>query len=262
MFWSLYHGQGATTANLTAISAKIALETDNRALVMHNQLTHNMLENYFKLTKESFDPNKGVDPALRELKNRNLKSEEIGRYAVSLLTEGRLDVLMGSTYDEQAQDTNIHHIFRSLYNHATQYYSLVYVDAHAGVTESAENLMEQSDLVVININQNHFLLEATKIFMEKASLDPLKCLFLLGSYQVDNKLTLKNIKRRYGFKNIIALPYCTNFAESLNNQRVIDFIHKNSEVKEYDDNFAFMMALAEVKEFILIAGEGKMVKGH
>lgn len=249
VFWSLYHGQSGTTANMLALSGFIALHSSKRTLIMHNQLQHSALEHYLGLEASEI-ATKGIDPIMAHLKNMSLRAEEINEYSTSILKGNRYDVLQGTMHNKKSIHQEFTDIFRASIELADKYYDYVFIDASAGENNGIQELMETADIIVINANQSSFVLEETKEFYETLKPYHDKIELLIGNYDKDNKLTIRNIKGKYGFKKIQKLPYNPIYANYLNDSKVLEFIHINKNAGKTDPNYNYMQDLEEAAKEI------------
>ncbi len=248
MFWSLYHGQCGVSSSLLTYAAMTALYLEKKTLILHNQLSHSMIERYCGLSDESTLA--GIDSVMALLKNKNLELDEICHYSHSLLKSQKLDLLGGSGHDHNTAHKDIHKIFNSVVNLADFEYDSVFVDARAGLQEGTESLIQTCDLVIICVNQNERLLEDVTDFLSKRSKDKDKFKVLVSLYDQQAKMTRSNMTRRYGFKNLFVLPYSPLIKDALNGSVLVETINRHLQAKKRDKLYEFIKAAKELVDEI------------
>jgi cellulose biosynthesis protein BcsQ len=246
----MFHGQPATTANLLAISCNIALNSEKKMLLMHNQLQHSALEYYLNI-RNTDRSTKGIDPVTAHLKNMSLKPDEIQEYTTSILKDNRLDVLQGSKHSNQSLDQEFAKVFKASIDLADKYYDYVFIDAAAPENNNIVNLMETADLIFINVNQNRVVLSSTCEWYKKQKKYEEKIHILIGNYENECKFTLNNIKSKYGFKNVNKVNHDVVFKNHLGDSKTLEFLHKNKATNRNDQVFPFMESIKEVSDFII-----------
>lgn len=254
-FWSTMHGQTGTTSNAIAIACAIALNYQIKTIITHNHFDKSGLEAAF-LDKEyiynSFNQfnDIGIDALGRTMKFNSIDDDYISRYTTSLL-KGRLDLLIGTQgSNESLYLSDFNGNFEMVLSAINKHYELVLIDVTAGNNPFAKQVLEQSDIIVVNLNQNVALLE-TFFAKEYKSLKE-KCLIMFGLYNADSKYNIKNIYRRYQFKNPVGtIPYNRGFADAFNEGKMIDFFMKNAEVKKGDINHHFIRDVRKAADNLL-----------
>ena len=259
MFWSLYHGQTGVTSALAATALRLALSYDRRILMLHNQMTHNMLEAYFGLDQLEIDRNKGIDPVYNALRNQNITAQEISSHSVSLLNSGNLEMLTGTNHDAKSIPQEAGSLFRGVIDLAAKAYDMVLIDTHTGIDEETAMLMDRVDRIVVCVNQNRRVMESTLEHLERHLSHQKKVVYLIGNYDGQSKMTKRNIMRRYGIKEVITMPYVSAYRDALNSSDLIDYIHRNIDCVQEDDNFALMESLMELCRNLAGDAVGKVV---
>lgn len=243
MYWSPIHGQAGTTTSLLTMASYVALKTNNKSILLHNQLQHNTVEHYlgvFSANRQDY----GIDPLIAEIVNNRLMPNEIHNYAISLLKANRLDCLTGTSHGERTLHKDIIHLFKNLIELSNKFYDNVFVDAHAGMYHKfTEVFMETADIIVVCANQNKFILEDLLKDVPEDCME--KVIVNIGYYDPNTNMTLGNIKRKYKFPEVMGTPYNKKIQMAANLGKLHQFIFENLEAKEYDENFYLMSTLNE-----------------
>lgn len=256
-FWGTEDSaQLATTATITAVAAKLPTAYHYKTLVTQTHYSDMSLESAFfnmdKLSnKGSLDiSDTGVDALDRLLRSNKLTPENISNYAKSIL-KGRLELLYGSFKNDVDSYSRILETFPLIIDYASQFYDIVLVDLNKGFDSSEVNqILQKSDLIVLSMSQNRQMLK--KIFK---SMDTLKILQektiipVLGRYDRFSTYNTKNIARSYNYKKrIYTIPYNTQFFDSCNEGKALDFFIKNANADIATDRNGFF--LFEVSELV------------
>ena len=140
-------------------------------------------------------------------------------------------------------------------NVAKLYYDKVFVDLDENIDENIrEQILDRSDLVVVNTSQNYSSLKKLK---EKKENDELlkspRTLMLVGRYDKYSKYNSKNITRYLEEKNqILTIPYNTLYFEAANEAGVPDlFLSLRKNIDSEDRNAIFIEEVKRASENIV-----------
>jgi MinD-like ATPase involved in chromosome partitioning or flagellar assembly len=251
-FWSNYHQVG-TTYNMIAVSIMIALEYKMRVLLAHNHFDKSTLEHAFiekkyirhELTDLS---DTGIDALSRAVKFNKLEKDDISNYTTTAL-KNRLDLLVGTrNTNRDIYINNIKGSINMILQSAGGFYDLVFVDTAPGMNEISMKILEKSDIVVINLNQNIHVIED---YLSNCLGINENLFFILGKYDSDSKFNLKAIKKRFGISDIYTIPYDIGFADACSESRAVDFFIRNAEADKFDVHYPFISGVKETAEAII-----------
>jgi len=251
-FWSNYHQIG-TTHNMIAIAVLTALEYRMRILMAHNHFNRSALEYAFvdrkyiihELTDLS---DTGIDALSRVIRFNKLEKNDISSYTTTIL-KNRLDLLSGTrNTNKEIYTNNLKDVIQMILQSAAKYYDLVLVDTDSGDNDISARIIEKSDLVIVNLNQNVLVLED---FLNCFGDIKDKAMIILGRYDENSKYNLRAIKRRFGFDNIHVIPYNICFADACCESGAIDFFLRNLNVEKDDYNYPFIKAVKEAAKAVL-----------
>lgn len=255
-FWSNYHGQTATTSNMIALSLMSALDYRIKLLMTQSHFNKSSLD-YYILTKKYLRSeltelsDSGIDALSRFIKFNKVTNEDFANYTISLL-KNKLDLLIGTRGTSWEMYINeFASVMDRILSSANKYYDLVYVDTNSGKNDISDGVIKKSDLLVVNLCQNSIVLDD---FFERSikELNNKNVVYMLGNYNPDSRLNIKNIKYRYGFKQEFGvIPYNVEFNDALSEGKVIDFFIKNRQVKKDDPNFYFINETRKSVEILL-----------
>lgn len=246
--WSPIHGQGNTTSNMTALCLLYAIENQEKALITHSQLQYSSME--FLLNREQKDlsfADSGVKAIERLMRSRLLKANSVEDYTDTILKE-RLDLLGGSSEEVDKE------LLKTVIEVASDLYDIIWVDAHSGTRNEANNeLLTTADVVFVHLPQNKFILD--DFFLKNGGVPKNIAnkphVFIISQYDEKSNFNAKKMKRIYGIdKPIFTIPYSSNFKNASNQQRVVEFILKKQKVKKSEDDFKYISSLSVITKHL------------
>ncbi|MFP4698009.1 MAG: hypothetical protein ACLFMO_04815 [Eubacteriales bacterium] len=258
-FWSIAHGQTANTVNTAVISSMLALENNLKTLICHSHFSRSILEKCFVSTRlleqdrmGAFS-DRGIDALSRLAKNGKLTKNSIPDYTISLLKDNRLDLLVGTETEDHRIFQNILDVLNQIFDCSSEFYDVVAVDVHSGLNNQITNaIVERADIIIINLNQNVYLLN--DFFSNKdiaKYLKDKKHIINISKYDSQSKYTLKNISRKYNIKDIIAVPYQAQLLDACNDSNILDYLVRQIFNVKSDEHSNFINQLRENCKTIL-----------
>ena len=157
-------------------------------------------------------------------------------------------MLLGTNTQNVIDKKELQQEYLELISVANMYYDRVFVDLDNNIDEEIrEQIMDRSDLVIVNSSQNYNSLKELKENKEKNNLlKSAKYLVLIGRYDKYSKYNSKNITRFLEEKNqVLTVPYNTLFFEATNEAKVPDFFLSLKRTIDADDRNAIF--IQEVK---------------
>jgi MinD-like ATPase involved in chromosome partitioning or flagellar assembly len=258
-FWGPVHGQVGVTTNLIAISTLIGLEYMTKTLISHTHLEMSPLESIFSKEKPNGENStydydaRGIDALERLARSKRLTPDLVKDHATIILQD-RLDLLLGTTKRHEELFANLTDVVPSILAAAKQYYNMSLIDVNSGTKNNlTKTVLDTSDLVVVNLNQNVNVLE--KFFNDKpAFLNGKDYIIVLGQYDKNSKYTVSNIKRGYKCSTpIFTIPHCSGFMDACNDRTVVEFFLKNKNIGSSHDNFFFLSEVRRMAKSVLEA---------
>ncbi len=254
--WSSHHGQCASTTNLIALSLSIALSEKAKVLLSHSQYGETQLEralvpdidNYMQDTLCNY----GLEPVLRLCKNALLNTENFSDYTIPLLKNNGYDLLAGIRKNIDGRQEKIVYenaVIKAL-EIANKKYDYVFVDIASGfINDLSKRIMEISDLVIISINQNKYVLEKLRQ-AEFTSEIAEKSIYCIGRYDASIKSNAKNIARKYKIKELITVPYSAQLIDIINRGEILEVFGRNI-LEKRTVNSKFFSELLKSSESLL-----------
>ncbi len=252
-FWSSHHGQTGATTNLIVLSLAIALNEKAKILVCHSQYGETQLEKALVSDIDSYMEdtlcNYGLEPVVRLTKNGLLNTENLSDYTIPLLKNNGYDLLAGvrrKIEGSQEQSVYENSLLKTL-ELANKKYDYVFVDIASGfINDLSKKIIDISDVVVININQNKYVLESV---MQSNLINEIaeKSIYCIGRYDKKIKATIKNINRKYKIKNTIYVPYSSQIIDLINRGEILELFGRNilENKKSKSDFFIDLLQSAE-----------------
>ena len=264
-FYNSSEEQTGKTMSIVAIATYMAIEHNNRILVVSTTNKEDQLKTCFWQEKRKkrnlgiFGPNasleveNGVEGLARMVRSNKITPDIITNYTKVILKD-RFEVLLGC--EEQPTDgTQIEPLYPNIIKSANQYYDLVFVDLDDNVDEETRNtIIHDSDIVVVCMSQR---LKSINKFNELKKQNQLltskKALILIGRYDKFSKYNSKNISRYLGEKNqVLTIPYNTLFFEASEEAGVPDlFLKFRKSIDSEDRNAFFIQEVKRASEGII-----------
>ena len=265
------------TLSLVAIATNMAIENNEKILIISTTNKESKIKSCFFEDTEvkkmrlgifgqnmsALDTEAGIDGLAKMLRSNKLNPDMITNYT-KVVFKDRLEVLLGKNKSESNQ--NIDEKVRSspieiadeyveIVKIANQYYDKVFVDLDYNLNQDIrEQIIDQSDLIILNSSQNYKSLKELKENKENNKLlkSP-RTLLLIGRYDKYSKYNVKNITRYLGEKNkVLTVPYNTLYFEACNEAGVPDLFLKLKKMYDLDDrNAIFMEEIKRASENII-----------
>ena len=265
------------TLSLVAIATNMAIENNEKILIISTTNKESKIKSCFFEDTEvkkmrlgifgqnisALDTETGIDGLIKMLRSNKLKPDMITNYT-KVVFKDRLEVLLGKNIKEnnqniegqvQSSPIEITDEYVEIVKIANQYYDKVFVDLDYNLNQNIrEQIIEQSDLIILNSSQNYKSLKELKENKENNQLlkSP-RALLLIGRYDKYSKYNIKNITRYLGEKNkVLTIPYNTLYFEACNEAGVPDLFLKLKKMYDLDDrNAIFMEEIKRASENII-----------
>lgn len=264
------------TLSLVAIATNMAIENNEKILIISTTDREGKLKSCFfedaEVKKIRFgifgqntsvlDTETGIEGLAKMLHSNKLNSDMITNYT-KVVFKDRLEILLGKTQNENhtndgelySAPVEIRNEYIEIVKIASQYYDKVFVDLDYNLNKDIrEQIIEQSDLVIVNTSQNYKSLKQLKEDKESNRLlkSP-RTLLLIGRYDKFSKYNVKNITRYLEEKNkVLTVPYNTLYFEACNEAGVPDLFLKLKRMSDLDDrNAIFMEEVKRASENII-----------
>ena len=264
------------TLSLVAIATNMAIEYNEKILIISTTDRESKMKSCFFEDNEvkkirlgifgqkvsALDTEAGIEGLIKMLRSNKLTPEMITNYT-KVVFKDRLEVLLGKSKKEGNTNENgfyeapieITNEYIEIVKIANQYYDKVFVDLDNNLSHNIrEQIIDESDLVIVNSSQNYRSLKALK--EDKKSNRLLKSprtLLLIGRYDKFSKYNVKNITRFLEEKNkVLTIPYNTLYFEACNEAGVPDLFLKLKRMSDLDDrNAIFISEIKRASENII-----------
>ena len=256
------------TKSLVAIATNMAIEYNNRILIISTTNKEDKIRNcyfgeketrknmlgIFGASKNTIDTENGIEGIAKISRSNKLTPEIITNYT-RVVFKDRLEVIFGTEKKESygdLQEKEIMEEYIDLINVANMYYDKVFVDLDDNIDKDIrDQILNISDLVIVNTSQNYSSLK--KLKEEKEMLKSLRTLILIGRYDKFSKYNTKNITRFLEEKNqVLTIPYNTLYFEAMNEAGVPDlFLSLRKSIDSEDKNAIFIEEVKRASENIV-----------
>lgn len=248
-FWSNVKGKCSTTANAAAMGIMNSLKYGNSFLLFENHIGIDGMDSiFFQKPDNIVDDvsynynNMGVDSIIRKINLDTFDVPTIANNVMSFL-DNKLFYLPGSRMtSNEIFDYELSRVLPLLMNYLEQFAKNLIIDTAPDNSMSTRAVLELSDIVVVNINQNKSVIDD---LFANYSFVVRKALFLVGNYEQYLRFDDMAICRKYGIASdrLAVIPYNYQFKESLYNGTIVDFIEKKYNCKKRDNNYYFITQL-------------------
>ncbi len=255
------------TMSLVAIATNMAIENNNRILIISTtnkedkirncyfgeKQVKNSLQGIMGESKNTIDTENGIEGIAKIARSNKLTPDTITNYT-RVVFKDRLEVIFGTEKKdiyEDMQEKDIAEEYIDLISVANMYYDKVFVDLDSNIDEDIrEQILNRSNLIILNTNQNFSSLK--KLKEKKAEWKSLRNLILIGRYDRFSKYNAKNITRFLEEKNqVLTIPYNTLFFEAMNEANVQDlFLSLRKKLDSDDKNTFFIEEIKRASEKI------------
>ena len=259
------------TMSLVAIATNMAIEYNSRILIISTTNKEDKIRNcYFEETqitknrkgifgevKETIDTENGIEGIAKIARSNKLTPEIITNYT-RVVFKDRLEIIFGTEKkyeDNEIQQKEIENEYVNLINIASMYYDKVFVDLDNNIDENIrQQIIDRSDLVIVNTSQNYNSLKKLKEEKEQSDLlNSPRSLILIGRYDKYSKYNIKNITRFLEEKNkVLTIPYNTLYFEAVGEAGVPDlFLSLRKSIDSDDRNAIFIDEVKRASENIV-----------
>lgn len=249
-FYSTDNKETGQTTSMAALITYMAIEHNHTILGISTSFRDQTLENCFwNETQEKKNKLKqymdismdsGIDGLARVISS---KKDAIVRDYTKVVFKDRLDILTSAKTKMYNEYKEICKFYMNTIEIAKLNYDLVFVDLSKKVPESIrEQILEKSDVIMINLNQsikslNSFFKERE----EKSVYQKQNVMISIGKYDKFSKYNNKNIARYLKEKNLLStIPYNTLFFEACSSGEITDYFLKLRNIDKTDRNALFV----------------------
>jgi len=194
----------------------------------------------------------GIDALVRSIKSAPLDKDIIHNCSISLLNK-KLNLLAGTTKcNQEFYEYDLKMVMNNILKSVEKFHDIVYVDTNSGKRGLTLQVLDESDLIVVNLSQNKRMFDA---YFEEYMFDARKTFYLIGNYDKNSKNNINNIRRRYKQINLFnsaVIPYNTEFSDAQSEGKLIDFMKRNINSNKDDVNRNFMAKVSEASNKILM----------
>lgn len=263
-FWNNNKEETGKTLSMIAVATYMAIMHNYKILVVDTEFNSNTIRDcYWEPGKEGAlsdildkrtDISTGIEGLAKAVMSNKSSPEIIMNYT-KIVFRDRLEVLLRAETTEHEEYLRIAQTYRDILQFAKRTYDLVFVDVPDGIEGISTDILSLSDLIVVNLPQKTRSIDS---FIEerKNNLNMLlkdKTLINLGRYDQFSKYNTKNLARFMGErKELLAVPYCTQFLEASMEGKVADYFIKYNKIMDITDkNSIFIMEVKRTAEKIL-----------
>lgn len=248
-FWNDNTGKSGQTHSALAIASYMAIERNYKILLMSTQYNDQVALQAFgeddtrktikMLTnnKQAMDLESGLEGMAKLAAANRLAPEMVPNYT-KIIYKNRLEVVAAPSDKRDFEYERVYDACKDILNVAKRYYDIVIVDLNNGFKdESTKQLIKMSDIVILNMEQKPSeFSKIVEIQNDTELFKPKHLLKLINNYDRKSKYNTKNVTRTIGEKKeILSVPYCNLFAESVQEGTAAEFF-LSTRVKRLEGN--------------------------
>lgn len=252
------------TLSLAAVATQMAIEHNYKILVVSTNFKDKTLENCFwevgktsslvnQMGKPAVGIESGVEGLMRVMTSNKTSPEIVKNYSKIILRD-RLDVLPSTSATDYKDYEGIAATYPEILQLASRYYDIILVDLSKRMPKQcAENIIQISDVVVVNLTQRLKSIDDFIDLREEEEFYKRKHIMLLiGRYDAFSKYNVKNITRYLKERKPVGvIPYNTLYFEACSEGKIIDFFLRMKNIDETDRNHLFVKETTNVSNSII-----------
>lgn len=243
-FWSNVHGQTGTTSNILAVSLLTAILKNDVALLQSHFKLNNLSAPLIgmDILPDSFRDT-GIDALMRDFKSKPLNEDIVKTDAIAVPgLNQRFDLYIGTGKNNELDyERDMLAAHRPIIKSIDEFHDFTFVDVRSGYRSVSQSIIEDSDVVVVCLDQNTLVID--RYF--KKPIKSNNIYYIIGNYDESSKYSIRNLIKKYPeFKNRIGM-ICHNseFMDALNDGRAAQFMLKNSDCSKDSSNYEFIQSV-------------------
>lgn len=264
-FWSSNEKTNGQTVSAAVAATTMAMEHNYKVLLVSADFNNSSMEECFGAQETNRDivksliktPQMNLDSGINgliKLANSNRVTPEIIHDYTKIIYKNRFEILYSpnNVIDKQ-EKARILEDFKNIILHASRYYDYVLVDLRKGLEfESQREILNSSDVVVLNVNQN---LKAINETLNQNIIKAIsrKILWNICRYDKKSKYNTKNLTRQILKKqSVCETNYNTYILEASQDGTLAEMILRFRTLKEDDENLQFYTKEKELVQTMLL----------
>lgn len=272
-FWNEGREQSGQTLTAVAVATKIAIERNNKVLLISTSMDDNTITKcyweqsnstapkLFNARSNSFVVENGIEGLFKLATSNKLEPSTVTDYTKVVLKE-RLEVITGPTsFKEKTEEENllyykkISQIYMDLIKVANQYYDFVVVDLDKKLDAKVkEEIIKMSNVnVCVLLQKMESLNRYNELKTRNSDLIKIRCIPVIGKHLKECKYNSKNITRYLQEKKEINfIPFNILYMEAAEEANVVELFLKLRNVNDKtDENYIFTQKILDLTNHIL-----------
>lgn len=274
-FWSNEGRETGQTMSMVALSTYMAIEHNYKILNVSSNFKDDTLENsYWDLAKmeqlvKSISNDKaqvglesGIEGLIKIIHSNKTSTNIVSNYT-KIVFKDRLDVLCAPKTQSYEEFKRIAEFYPNILQIANRSYDLIFVDVSKKMPkEQVKQILELSDIIVINMTQNvKRIEELIKLKEENEFFRKNNILLNIGRYDKYSKYNIKNISRYMKEKkDVHATLYNTLFLEACAEGKVAEFFLKLRRLDPEDRNAMFIEEVGRLAKDLIYKMQQLQIK--
>lgn len=274
-FWSNEERETGQTMSMVALSTYMAIEHNYKILNVSSNFKDDTLENsYWDLARmeqlvKSISNDKaqvglesGIEGLIKIIHSNKTSTNIVSNYT-KVVFKDRLDVLCAPKTQSYEEFKRIAEFYPNILQIANRSYDLIFVDVSKRMPkEQVKQILELSDIIVINMTQNiKRIEELMKLKEENEFFRKNNILLNIGRYDKYSKYNIKNISRYMKEKkDVHATLYNTLFLEACAEGKVAEFFLRLRRLEPEDRNAMFIEEVGRLAKDLIYKMQQLQIK--
>ena len=257
-FWSNAMEWCSVSANLAAISVAIAIRYPYTIVTLENHLCVHGLGKAYNDGSCAGMPAEagtnyydgfGMEGLLRKIYRREYNIGTLKSHLSEIIKNRLYYIPQSRVIHNDLFDYEFEHCINPLFYLLDNNADVCFIDT-ASSSLSTKNILDESDLIVVNLCQKTSVIE--DFFLRYSSMIP-KAVFIINDYDPRNILSCKQISKQYDvpIENIIVMPTCKRYREAYRGGYVHQFISRNIFCQKEDPDYLFMQMVKKAAVTII-----------
>lgn len=247
------HGKSGVTSNLACISVLSVLMERRRNILFENHFNINNLERMLNesLMKEMVREHDiyyriGIEQLIRQIHSGYQLETAVRSSSLTFMDECIYYLPQNYFMNQEVLEYEMNTVMKDMFQLMEKEGGDVYIDTEVNRNLTTKIILEESQLVVVNLTQNPYILE--DFFLNYGAISK-KAVYLIGNYNPESKYNSKYIQKNYKIEKskIAVIPYNVHFQNAMTEGRVIGFINQIFKCHKKSENYYF---ISEVKKAV------------
>lgn len=250
-FWSHVHGMAGVTTNVACISALMSISGIGKTALLENHYSMNSIGDAI-LTPEktgalrehgAYYDRYGIEYILKRLYSGESGERLLHNASIPLLFSSMYYLPQGRIVNREVFNYEFSLVQEKLFSVLETISDYIFIDTETNQNLSSTTILSQSDLIVVNLDQNPVHLK--EFFQNYTSMQE-KAVYLIGSYKPELPWNISRICKEYHIpkEKVGIIPFNMDLAVAAESGHLLQFLNRNY-YKQSDSECEYLMRYAK-----------------